>query len=108
MPTNPSLARLRCRHGAGSLEGVDLSWGGSRISDASAQALAAGCPRLHILGLAGTAVSEEGVRAVVGAALSRGTFSHLELDLGSCRGVGRAVRQAASQGMQQLRRALGL
>ncbi len=32
----------------------------------------------------------------------------LQLDVSSCRGLERDVRQAASQGMQQLRAALGL
>ncbi|PRW20378.1 F-box LRR-repeat 6-like [Chlorella sorokiniana] len=46
------------------LEAVDLSWGGSRINDAAAAALTR-CPRLHTVGLAGTAVTTEGVRQLL-------------------------------------------
>ena len=42
-----------CTHRFGAtLEAVDLSWGGSRITDAAVAALAR-CPRLHSAGLAG-------------------------------------------------------
>lgn len=89
-----------------SLEAIDLSWGAGRITDAAAQALA-GCPRLHAVGLAGTAVTTAGVRALFAAAAQRGRLDRLTVDVGSCRGLERGVRQAASQGMAQLRAALG-
>lgn len=87
---------------------MGLGWGGSKVTDASALALAAACPRLAVLDLAGTAVTEEGVRLVVGAAVARGSIERLQLDINSCRGVGREVRQAGSQGMAHLRAVLGL
>lgn len=97
---------MHSRHGA-TLEVVDLSWGGPNVTDASAQALAL-CPRLTFINLAGTAVGEAGVRALVAAAVKRGSADQLRLDIGSCRSVGREVRQAAALGMAQLQQAFGL
>ena len=131
------------------LEAVDLSWGGSRITDAAVGVLADRCPRLHSVGLAGTAVTTGGVRHLLAAAdahaaeaaaaaaagataggrsdaassEARGSSSAagdrssaagagrrppFRLDVGSCRGLDRQVRQAAALGMAQLRAALGL
>ena len=117
-----------------------MSWGGSRITDAAAAALAR-CPQLHAVGLAGTAVTTEGVRrllvaadahaAAAAAPVAAGTSSSthgssgsggrtsssssssmnrepFRLDVGSCRGLERGVRQAAAAGLPQLRAALGL
>ncbi|KAI3424296.1 hypothetical protein D9Q98_009851 [Chlorella vulgaris] len=109
------------RFGA-SLEAVDLGWGASRITDAAAAALAR-CPRLHSVGLEGTAVSSEGVRQLLQAAdmhaaeaacSAGGSSSNssgsgrpvFTVDVGSCRGLERGVRQAAMLGMDQLREAL--
>ena len=129
----PCLPQPPCRRFGATREAVDLSWGGSRISDAAAAALAR-CPRLHSVGLAGTAVTTEGVRqllvaadghaaAAVAAAArhsssivsssSNGGHSSaarepFRLDVGSCRGLERGVRQAAALGMPQLRAALSL
>ncbi|PSC74657.1 F-box LRR-repeat 6-like [Micractinium conductrix] len=108
------------RFGA-TLEAVDLSWGGSRITDAAVAALAR-CPRLHSAGLAGTAVTTEGVRALLlaadahaaaAAAQSAGSSGGgggqlFHLDVSSCRGLERRVRQAATLDMPRLRAALGL
>lgn len=113
-----ALAPPRRRFGP-TLEAVDLSWGGSRISDAAAAALAR-CPRLHSVGLAGTAVSTEGVRqllvaadghaaaAAAAAGGGQGAREPFRVDVGSCRGLERGVRQAAALGMPQLRGALGM
>ncbi|KAL4419549.1 hypothetical protein ABPG77_006880 [Micractinium sp. CCAP 211/92] len=113
-----------------SLEAVDLSWGGGRITDAATAALAR-CPRVHTVGLAGTAVTTVGVRQLLLAAdgrrhsghssgssgSGRGTASgssggslapRLRLDVSSCRGLDRAVRQAATLDGGKLRAALGL
>ncbi|EFN51581.1 hypothetical protein CHLNCDRAFT_55036 [Chlorella variabilis] len=125
-----AVAFLADRFGP-TLEAVDLSWGGGRITDAAAAALAR-CPRLHSVGLAGTAVTTGGVRQLLLAAdrhaaeveASRAGSSTgsgggggggggqgrqaFTIDVSSCRGLERGVRQAATQGMRQLRSALGL
>ncbi|KAL4431484.1 hypothetical protein ABPG75_006740 [Micractinium tetrahymenae] len=116
----------------GTLEAIDLSWGGGRITDAATAALAR-CPRLHTVGLAGTAVTTDGVRQLLlasdrhrqsssgaggqggsgagsgggGGSGSRGG-QPLRLDVSSCRGLDRAVRQAATLDGGRLRAALGL
>lgn len=54
-------------------------------------------------------MGEAGVTAVVAAAAAeRGALPGLRLDINCCRGVGREVRQAAAQGMGQLKAVLGL
>ena len=83
-----------------------MSWSGGRITDVALDALAT-CPRLHTVGLAGTAITSDGLRRLFAAAAARSAAAQLRVDVSSCRGLDRAVRQAATLGMAQLRTALG-
>ena len=97
-----TLPCLLCRVDRACLEDVDLSWGGGAVTDASAVQLST-CPRLRRVNLRGTAITDAGLRQLVAAG-----GPTLEVEAASCRGLGRAVRQAAAAGADELRRELGL
>jgi len=84
-----------------SLRVISLAGGGAAVSDQAAVALAA-CTQLRTADLGGSAVTADGVRALLRAR------PRLELELAGCRSLERPVRQAALAGGAALRRALGV
>ena len=79
----------------------------SPVTDEGMAALLS-CDQLEDLNLAGSQITDDGLHRILGRGRGgAGLVALRELDISSCRGVERAARQAAAQGLPQLRNHLG-
>lgn len=103
----PSLCQLfsLCPWLQESLEELSVVGMGPAFDDGVCELLA-GFPKLRVLDAKETSLTDKGLRCLLKSAKRRGVLRSFQLDITSCRGVERSVRQAGSRGMQQLLQAL--